>query len=106
MITGRGGGFLPIWFLSISPPNVDLFIIFIATITREFPLIALLRKFLRFLTCLITPQRVSWQNNSLTTVVEAVSSDVLKLRVPPKEISQQMSPFGQFKPCVNFAFVL
>ena len=56
-----------------------------------------------FLINLITLQRVSWQNNSLTTVVEVVSSDVLELRVPPKGISQQMSPFGQLQPCVNFA---
>ena len=39
------------------------------------------------------PQRVSWQNNSLTTLVEAVSSDVLELSVPPQGIRQQMSPF-------------
>ena len=49
------------------------------------------------------PQRISSQNNSLTTVVEAVSSDVRELRVLRKGISQLMSPFGQLQPCVNFA---
>ena len=44
---------------------------------------------------MITPQRVSFgKNHSLTTVVEAVSSDVLELRVPPQGIIQQMSPWA------------
>ena len=81
MMTGRGGDFLPTWFLHY----------FITLI----PLIS---------TKSITPQRISWQNNSLTTVVEAVSSDVLGLIVPPKGISQQMPPFGQLQPCVNFPY--
>ena len=38
---------------------------------------------------MITPQRVSFgKNNSLTTVVEVVSSDILELRVPPQGIVQ------------------
>ena len=35
-------------------------------------------------------------------MVEAVSSDVRELRVPQKGLVQQMSPFGQLQPCVNF----
>ena len=56
---------------------------------------------------MITSQRICvsfGKNNSLTTVVVAVSSDVLELIVPPKGICQQVLPFGQLQPCVNFPY--
>ena len=44
------------------------------------------------------PQSVSWQNNSLTTVIEAVSSDVRKLRDPQTDVTRMrwMSLFLRF----------